>query len=98
MYAVVRMMSVKPGHTMTPEAREESEAIARQLPGALGAITIDIGEGKWIRIALWTSSEERESNTIDTPGVRRTGELYGWHMDMPIIGQGEVVSNTLLPS
>lgn len=94
MYAVVRMLSVKPGHAVTPAAREENEAIARQMRGSLGQITIDIGEGKWIRVALWTSAEERETN-VETPEDRRAGEIYGQHLDMPIIGRGEVISNTL---
>lgn len=87
-------MSVKPGHTMTSEIREETEALIRTMPGSLGQLTIDIGDDKFIRIALWTSAEDRSAN-VGTPADQRQREMYGAHLDQPIIGQGEVVSNTL---
>ena len=97
MYALVRQLSVKPGHTVSAHDREEAEAIARTMRGRLGQLTIDIGEGRYIRIAVWASAAERATNTgSEAPAVGRADDLYFAHLDMPIIGQGEVVSNTLI--
>lgn len=98
MYALVRQLSVTPGHAITTQDREEAEAIAKTMHGQIGQLTIDIGDGKFIRIALWTSAADRAVNTgSDAADVRRADELYFAHLDMPIIGQGEVISNTLFP-
>ena len=94
MYAVVREVSQKPGHDVGEREREEAEAIQARMAGSHGTLTIDIGEGKFIRVALWTSAEERATN-FGTEDIRRISEYWS-HMDDVVLGQGEVVSNTLL--
>ena len=79
MYALVRQLSVKPGHTVTAHDREEAEAIAKTMRGQLGQLTIDIGEGRHIRIAVWASAAERATNTgSEAPAVRHADELLSW--------------------
>ncbi|MFN8511928.1 MAG: hypothetical protein U0841_04930 [Chloroflexia bacterium] len=99
MYVVVREVTPLPGHEVTTAQRDEAEALTMVLAGFHGQLTVDIGDGKHLRIAVWTSAEERASNDTN-PAVQadltRIDELYSDHVSAQIIGRGEVVSNTLL--
>lgn len=96
MYVVVRALSYKPGHELTAEERDESEALMVGVPGFHGNLTVDIGGGKYIRVSIWESKEAWATPTDAAEGARIYMEKYAARIVAPVIGQGEVVSNTLL--
>jgi hypothetical protein len=56
---------------------------------------VDIGGGKLIRIAVWSSQEERVSHA-DRSETLQYHAQYMPRMKNAIITQGEVVSNSLI--
>lgn len=94
MYALVREVSRKPGHDVGEQEREEAEAIQARMAGSLGQLTVAIGDNRFIRIAVWTSTEDRAAN-LNSEDHRRI-IAYWSQMNDTLIGEGEVVSNTLL--
>ncbi len=95
MYAVVREITNKPGQELSDQEREEYESLLTSVPGFYGQLTVDIGDGKLIRIAVWESDAGRTA-IFDRDEVKRAGEIFEARQNMPIIGGGQVVSNTLL--
>jgi hypothetical protein len=95
MYAVIREVTVKPGHEVSAEQREEAEAIEAGQAGFYGQLTVDIGAGKFMRIAVWTSEEERETS-VNGEDENPIVHVYWSHITKPRIGSGQVISNTLI--
>jgi hypothetical protein len=95
MYVVVREITQKPGQDLSDRERAESEDLLSALPGFYGQLMVDIGAGKLIRIAVWESHEGRAASS-DRDEVQRAGEVFEGRQEMALIGQGRVISNTLL--
>lgn len=90
MYAVVREITQKPGQELGDQEREESEALLTAVPGFYGQLTVDIGEGKLLRIAVWESDAGRTANS-DREEVKRAGGVFEARQDMTLIGRGQVI-------
>ncbi len=95
MYAVVREITSKPGQVISGQEREEYEGLVSALPGFYGQLTVDIGDGKLIRIAVWESDAARTA-TFGREENRRYYENIEARQNMPIAGRGQIISNTLI--
>ncbi len=95
MYTVVREITRKPGQELSDQEREEYETLLTSVPGFYGQLTVDIGEGKLIRIAVWESDAGRTA-IFGRDEVKRAGEIFETRQNMSIVGRGQVISNTLL--
>jgi hypothetical protein len=99
MYAVVREAT----YDVEKKARaskqvDEFARIRAQQPGYRGVVTVDIGDGRTLTVALWETEAQSQaaSGKITPEAERLMGPL--WTSPSRVIGGGEVVYNDLTKS
>jgi hypothetical protein len=77
---------------------EELARIRAQQPGYQGVVTVDVGDGRTLTVALWETEEQQEaaSAKVAPEAQRLMGPL--WTTPSRIIGQGEVIHNDIATS
>ena len=77
---------------------EEFARIRSQQAGYQGTVTVDVGDGRTLTLALWESKEQQEaaSATLAPEAQRLMGPL--WTIPAQIVGSGEVIQNDLTKS
>ena len=77
---------------------EEFARIRAQQPGYQGVVTVDVGDGRTLTVALWETEEQGQAGSAKiTPEAERLmGPL--WTTPSRVIGQGEVIHNDIAKS
>ena len=99
MYAVVREATYDSKKKASASKQvEEFARIRAQQPGYRGVVTVDVGDGRTLTIALWESEEQSQagSTKIAPEAERLMGPL--WTAPSRVIGSGEVIYNDLVKS
>ena len=96
MYAVVRESQRRPeGQAQAEADRAEFVALRAQQPGSLGAISLDLGDGRTVTVALWESAQAQQDASA---ALRQHAErLIFAHTTEPprIVYQGNVIADDL---
>jgi hypothetical protein len=84
---------------MTPPRRRAGKQVAEfariraDQPGYRGVVTVDVGDGRTLTVALWETEEQSRaaSATVTPEAERLMGPL--WTTPSHVIGQGDVIHN-----
>jgi hypothetical protein len=99
MYAVVREATYDTKKKANGSKQiEEFARIRAQQAGYRGTVTVEVGDGRTLTLALWESKEQQEtaSATLAPEAQRLMGPL--WTIPGHVLGSGEVIQNDVTKS
>jgi hypothetical protein len=99
MFAVVREATYDDAKkALAGEQVAEFARIRADQPGYRGVVTVEVGDGRTLTVALWETEEQSRaaSATITPEADRLMGPL--WTTPSRVIGQGDVIHNDIATS